>query len=697
MTARPPVIRTPAIRTPAIGPSVIRTLAIRGGNTLAAMLVACLAVMLTAGPASAHAELVMTTPGNGSVLTTPPKQLVLRFSEAVEVGLGKIEVFGPNGKRIQVGQLIHPHNERETISATLRGPLTPGAHTVAWRLTSSDSHPVQGAFVFSVGSGTATPAPTPAPAGGPVPAQAAPAQATPGQAGPAQDGGGLVGVIFGITRAVAFAGLALLVGTSAFLIVCWPAGTTDPRARRLLRAGWFTLAAATGVGLLVYGPYAAQLPLGRMVSPSVLAETLSTRLGLAFGVRLLLLGLAAVGLAFLLRHPQRGEAAGWWSRWWRPLGVLVGASVLAATWSVANHSGVGVQAPFTMAADVVHLVAMSVWIGGLVAMAVVLLPARKAEAVRPAVLRFSTTALVCVCVLVVTGTYQSWRQVGSFSALAGTDYGGVLLLKLALVLLLVGLAVGARSWVRRQDQPAVAPLARRPWEAQESTPEVASLRRSVITEACVAGLVLALTAVLVDTEVGRTAYARAQQASSTTVAAPNGGQQTPTQASPGQASPTQASPGQASPGQASPGQAGPGQPTAAAPTVGPDAALATGAPEFKTLPFRTSDGPDGSGMIQVTFSPPRVGVSTMHLSVVDSQGRPKDPAELQVAVSLAKPSLGPVKLKMAKSGPGHYLSLPTFPLAGQWKLDVTVRTSEFDQVTVSTPVDIAAASKPSGQ
>ncbi|MEQ7004715.1 copper resistance protein CopC [Actinopolymorpha sp. B17G11] len=647
-----------------------RRLIRRCATVVAAVVTTWLALLVGAGQAWAHADLVSTQPANGQRLATAPHEVRLTFTEPVDLGLGAVKVLDSAGRSVRTGALAHPPGDATTVAVPIRGSLRAGVYTVTWQVTSSDSHPVRGAFAFTVGEPSAAAGPDPAEANAGTGTGAGRGSAAVEAAG--DDAYSLIGVLSGVVRALAFAGLALCVGAPYFVAVCWPAGTRDPRALRLLRYGGIGLAGATVAALLFYGPYVAELPVGAIARPSLLAETLQTRLGAALVVRLLLLAVLAVGGWLLLRRlARRGsdQTDDRRTRTLRGAGVIAGAAALAATWSAANHSAAGVQVPVAIVADVVHLVAMAVWLGGLVALGVVLLPGRGVDGVRTVVRRFSATAMACVAALAATGLYQAWRQVGSVAALTGTDYGGVLMLKVALVLVILVLAFGARSWVRRHERPAVAPIAhsstRRRGAPDPANSEVARLRRSVVGEVGVAGMVLILTAVLVNTETGRTALAKEDSARTDVAGA--------TALAGGDARGTTG--GQdGTRGAAEPG-ATPTMPTM--PTV----------PGMATIPYDTG-GPGGQGTIQLVVQPPKVGVTTMHLATVGKDGRPVDPVEISAAAKLTEPDVGPINLKVAKASQGHYISLPIFPLAGQWTITVTIRTSDVDQVTVTAPVDI---------
>src|SRR4249919_2941649 len=118
------------------------------------VLVATVAVALVAAPAAlAHATLVSSTPSDGAVLGRAPKQVVLAFNEPVESALGSVRVYDGGLDRVDDGATTKP--EPNEVAVGVRSRLPRGTYTVAWRVISADSHPVHGAFVFSVGKPSA--------------------------------------------------------------------------------------------------------------------------------------------------------------------------------------------------------------------------------------------------------------------------------------------------------------------------------------------------------------------------------------------------------------------------------------------------------------------------------------------------------------------------------------------------------------
>ncbi len=127
----------------------------------------------------------------------------------------------------------------------------------------------------------------------------------------------------------------------------------------------------------------------------------------------------------------------------------------AATWAVYDHASTGVQAPWGIPDDIIHLDAMALWIGGLAVLAGFALRdagARDGQglaAVARAVPRFSSIALGCVVALAASGAYQTWREVGSWNALADTTYGRLVIAKVTGLFFLIELGYLARRLIRR--------------------------------------------------------------------------------------------------------------------------------------------------------------------------------------------------------------------------------------------------------
>ncbi|MEV4432099.1 copper resistance protein CopC [Streptomyces sp. NPDC049585] len=605
----------------------------RAGALLGALLAALLCTLtLGATPASAHAALTATDPADGSVAATAPRQVTLTFSEGVLLGADSVRVLDPRGGRVDEGAPHHADGRSETAVVALRGQLADGTYTVAWQAVSADSHPVAGAFTFSVGAPSAT---------------------TVSVDSVAQHTDAAVSAFYGIGRYAAYGGFVLLVGGCVFAGLCG----ASRAVQRVAVGGWVALFASTTALLLLRGAYTGGKGLGSVADLTLLTGVLATKPGVALLSRLLLLSAAAVFLAVLFGSfaredgpVERGRAVAYGLG----AGGAVVASGLAATWALAEHASAGVQAWLAMPVDVVHLLGVAVWLGGLAALLAALWSG--AAVGRTAVLRFSRAAFVSVCVLVATGVYQSWRQLGSFGALTGTSYGRTLLVKVGLVVVMVTLAAVSRRWTGRLTDgsttarrtparpaapaPSADPVRAAQLARQRAAQEKAAgrrvrdadatrtgLRRAVLAEAAVAAVLLAVTTLLTSTQPGR-AEAEARRA-----------------------------------------------------TGRPASGQATAAPAEVRIPYDTG-GKGGRGTAVVTLDPARAGATTVTVTLTDDSGRRVDVPELTLSLTEKAKRIGPLRTTLERQSTGQWRATGfRVPMAGDWQLSLTVRTSDIDQVT----------------
>ncbi|MGW4232428.1 copper resistance CopC/CopD family protein [Streptomyces sp. NPDC004980] len=649
---------------PHSGPSPIRRPLV--AVALLATLISLLFGLVLAGasPASAHAALTGSDPQDGAVVATAPKEVTLTFSEQIAMGDGSIRVLDPSGKRADTGaprDLTSGGAVRYGI--TLHGGLPDGTYTVAWQAVSVDSHPVAGAFTFSVGAPSETTVTLPS----------------------TEVGGGLVGTLYGIARYAAYAGFILLAGGSAFVLACWRDGAGARPLQRLVVRGWVTLTVATLAMLLLRNPYTGSGKIADAFDLGGLQAVLDTKPGAALVSRLLLLGASALFIAVLFGAYAKREDEK--EKQDLTFGLAIGGAVIAAgiagTWALAEHASTGIQPGIAMPVDVLHLLAVAAWLGGLAALLVALY--RTPDITSGAVRRFSRLAFGSVLVLAATGLYQSWRQVGSWSALTGTRYGVLLLIKVALVAVLIGVAWISRRWTGRladgvrnaageageeigeeavgesaavdgepgdgaaegadSDAGDVAPeraaqLARqnaaltatKKKRARDADPDRSGLRRSVLVETGIAVVLLAVTTILTSTEPGRTEEEAARSTTAATV---------------------------------------------------PD----TAGPVNLSLPFDTG-GQNGKGTVRLDISPGGTGSNELHVWI-DGPAGPLDVPEVKVAFTLESKDIGPLPVVPDRLTAGHWTASGVqIPMAGDWKVEVTVRTSDIDQTTVDKNVKI---------
>ena len=120
----------------------------RRAGTWGLALLALLVALVLAPAASAHSTLVGTEPARGGVVERSPDRVLLRFDEPVETALGSIVVYDGEGEPVDTGEIMRPGPRSVAVGIDRR--LERGTYTVAWRVISADSDPINGAWVFHV-------------------------------------------------------------------------------------------------------------------------------------------------------------------------------------------------------------------------------------------------------------------------------------------------------------------------------------------------------------------------------------------------------------------------------------------------------------------------------------------------------------------------------------------------------------------
>ncbi len=396
------------------------------------LVVLALVASVFVGSAQAHAQLTGSSPHANELLKDAPRTIELKFGEDVEAQFGSITLYGPDGSRIPVGKVLHPANQGSRIRAAVFGKGTKGAWTAVFRVVSADGHPVSGGVVFDVGArGKAAKS---------VSELAAPT-ATPK----------LVDGALGLGRAGGFIALVLgfgsvLMFTTVVRKVAWADGLGESVTLRLVWVG-----AGVGVGAGLLGIWAqTALAGGTSLLAALdwprLTSTLQTRYGQVTAVA----SVCWIGVAVLSGPTLRSQRG----RTIIPLSAALGllAAVPALGGHAATQQPIGLFAPL----NVVHVIGISFWAGGVVTLLALGWASRRNGAkqlscLRAAVSRFSPLALWAVALVVVSGIGQSLINIESFGQLLTTPYGRAVLIKILLTICLIA----AGGWQRRRGIPAL--------------------------------------------------------------------------------------------------------------------------------------------------------------------------------------------------------------------------------------------------
>jgi copper transport protein len=409
-------------------------------------LVLLVALAIVAPAAQAHSHLESSVPAAHAVLDSEPDDVTLTFVGNVQAAYGdSLRVVDPDGTRVD-------------SKATIAGGVVTipvdadkiGTYWVDYRIVSEDGHPTNGSFTFSVG---------------------ATSKVNTSSLKHRSDGNTMA-FVYDVGRAFSLLCVLIVAGSGIFALAVVP-GWRPTMMGTLLVVGIL----ASVVTFCADVALASGLDLKQVLVWDALRNEASTPLGRGMVIRV---ALELIALLFIVRRITSTRA--------RPQAFVLGATLifvlLAATQSLTGHAldadSLGLRLPLAMA----HSAAAAIWVGGLVQFRMYV---SQSNVRYDEVSRFSRMVLCAVVVLVVTGAYAAWREIGLHPAdLTGTMYGRVFLLKIGLFASAIPLAMINRS----SNLPEVE---------RGSTLGPMHLRRYVRAELLILAAIIAVTVWLVHT------------------------------------------------------------------------------------------------------------------------------------------------------------------------------------------------------
>ena len=388
-----------------------------------------LALAFIPGIASAHAILESSSPAPSALLASSPKEIRLDFDEQVEATLGDIRIYDSEQRELSIEKTVRSSIDASVVSAGVP-TLKNGVYVVVWRVVSADGHPVSGAFPFEIGTkSTGT--------------SAALLEEVLNRTGTTSPLGNPMSAI----RLLGFLGLILLVGCVSLLWRSPLLGNSRVR-KTLVYSSVFIAVSSIGL-LLMQGPYTAGKSWGSLFDSVLIDDVSQTRLGIALIVRFLCaIAWAVIALTASVSVTRR----------WR-IGVVATAVVTIATYAASGHQSAGTLPAVFVPLDMVHLAAISTWVGALLVLAVIY----RDNDVENEAKRFSRMATWSMPLVVVTGVVQGLHLMGGISTITQSSFGKLLLLKTLLVACVVLLGSKARDQLRLGGFSSISKIIR--WES----------------------------------------------------------------------------------------------------------------------------------------------------------------------------------------------------------------------------------------
>jgi copper transport protein len=430
---------------------------------------------LLPGTALAENSVVSSEPADGSTLATSPETISITFSEP----LGEVNTITLTCTDLYTVGPRQVSDDRLTMTAEVIDPLPRGACVASYVVSDAEGSPNgQGNITFTIENDPVAAATTPT--SEPTSGDSVPADTATTSTGATEEVANLSDVDSGqgplwLGRLISVFGLAVLLGSLVVIAAAWPEGVEYLVTIRFLRPVW--IVAFLGSLLYVAAATAAVTGsgLGSGFNPANWVDLFDAGIpGIAAVARLVL----AVACAWVAFRPDRvidpvSQMAA--------LGIPA-LAVVTIGFSRTNMDLAVVGVPLS----IIHALAMSVWLGGLVLLARVVLAGPGEEDLVHAVRGFGRLSNVAIGATIATGIVQMILLDGG--DLFGTSHGRVVLLKTVVVAVMIFVAVSARQFVNQR-------LAR----ANEMTVPMADrLRRAFGFEAAAGVVVLAMSAWLLS-------------------------------------------------------------------------------------------------------------------------------------------------------------------------------------------------------
>ena len=373
-----------------------------------------------------HMALKRSEPAADARLTSPPPRIALWFTGKPQVAFSHILLHGPAGD-VRLDSIVA--DTGNGILARISYALPPGAYQVAWHTAGADGHPLRGEFAFSLAAAARSTAPAMADSVAPVDSRPVSWQLPAARSELAP------------VRWLEFVALLAVLGALGFRHAVLPplavrGVPTKDAAERARRIGRRAAALYVAAALV------------RLWTESV-AMSVDDALQLAI-VRQLL-GATAWGFGWIAGFAGAVVLAIGWSLPRRVAGLiglplaLTGAFGMLAAPALSGHAVASRYFIPSVTLDMLHVAAAGLWIGGVVMVLLVGVPAMRAlpEGNRDAALKalvssFHPLALFCAPLVVLAGVAMSAIRLGSIAALR-TPYGTTLLWKVGLFALVIGM------------------------------------------------------------------------------------------------------------------------------------------------------------------------------------------------------------------------------------------------------------------
>jgi copper transport protein len=557
----------------------------------------------------AHAFITKSDPLPSQSLSTPPTKVDIYFSDPVDIKYSQLKILDSDGKQIQVGDQQYINEDQSTLSIALPQDLKNGIYTVSTKvLDQTDGHVTENAFVFGVGQE--------------VPQNI---KSTIG-ANNQQE----VSIPEAVARFPALVGQVLVAGSVASTLWLWGPINRIPRLRDALSKTRFeiehSMTRLTVIGsiIILASGFAMIIVQAYSINAGIL-DAISTKFGNMWILRMIASSaLFALSIWIYLKTKKSSTLL---SK--AHLAVLTGTSftVLLSTSLISHGAATGKIVPLLL--DFTHNVFASLWIGGIIYIAFVVMPHLKKitsnpnlsmSAIALLIPRFSTLVITILGAVTITGPFLLYAIEGNFALTLASFYGKILIIKLSLAAAMIAFGAYDHIFISNKAYFTITDKASRNNLSQSINLDAKSIldkfNTSIKIEAIVGIALIASVAVLVDSGLPSSEFQNQIQSISNKVFA-----------------------------------------------------LTTNMIPISQEFTQTRFVENGSRTV-LTISPFSTGSNYFSISFLDSNKKPIDMKSVQIKLTQTESGIGPITIDANKTSDGKFTTDTDFGFPGHWTVRV---------------------------
>ena len=380
--------------------------------------------------AYAHPFLVDSEPGQGQNAAVGTTQIIVFYSEAIEIDFSELKVFDSNGNKIDNMDTAYYEGESSLVITT--PSLEDGVYTVTSKVLSKiDGHLVQAAIIFGVGETQVDLSLL-----------------------EAQEESEITFLAEAAARFPGIIGQTVVLGSVISGIVIW--GTQRKRfgkeSRDLVNQAYrFKFAKLTGISLVaVFASNFIILAVQTLRLETSPIDVIDTAFGTTWLIRMIIT-IILLGIWFWMeRKPHLSPK--------KHIPMLAASLVLIFTTTMMGH-GAATELTAPIILDYVHNLLASVWIGGVIFFGFVLLPTlasldgiQKAKVTLAMLPRYSGMITIALGILIITGPTLLWFLESDVASLTNSTYGSLIIAKIMLAIVLIGFGAFYQFKIQRQAE-----------------------------------------------------------------------------------------------------------------------------------------------------------------------------------------------------------------------------------------------------